>query len=204
MPVKQKEIYALVAPDPESAARAPHLEAFRAKGFEVLFWTDPIDEFVLQRFTSFEERPIRRIDRGDAPLLEEGEKAERAARSMELAPLFEAIRKELAGDVAEVRASSRLTESPVCLVAGEHALSPQLVRALRDAGQAVPEEKRVLELNPTHPLTARLAELLEKDPGRFAGEVQLLLDLARVAEGSPPADPARFARRVSELLAGGS
>ena len=200
MPVKQKEIYALVATDAESAARSPHLEAFRAKGFEVLFWTDPVDEFVLQRFREFEGRPIRRVDQGEVELLEEGEKTERAARAKELAPLFEAVRKELAESISDVRPSSRLTESPACLVASENALSPQLARVLRDAGQPVPEEKRVLELNPTHPLVTRLSELLERDPARFAEDAQLVLDLARVAEGAPPADPAAFARRVGDLV----
>ncbi|MEW6072722.1 MAG: molecular chaperone HtpG [Planctomycetota bacterium] len=204
MPVKQKEIYVLLAPALETARRSPHLEAYRARGYEVLFLTDPVDEFVLQRLTEYGGRRIRQIDKGEADLDAEGEEAKRAARATELAPLFESIRKELADHVESVRSSARLTESPACLVSGEHDLSPQMRRLLSEGGRDLPAPKRILELNVAHPLVERLRALNENDAdhARFADCCELLLGQALVAEGSPPPNPARFARLVVALLAG--
>jgi molecular chaperone HtpG len=202
MPVKQEEIYVLLAPDLASARRSPHLERFAEKGFEVLFLTDPVDEFVLQRFTEFGERKLRRIDRGELDLEEEEEKEEREAKEKELAPLLEAVRKELAEGVEEVRFSNRLTDSPACLVASEGELTPQMRRMLREQGQDVPEPKRVLELNACHPVVSRLEELSgdDADHARFAETCELLLGTALVTEGASPPDPTRYAKLVTDLL----
>ena len=200
MPVAQKELYVLLAPDLETARRSPHLEAASARGREVIFLTDPVDEFVLQRLTEFQERPLKRIDRGEVDFEDEDEKEEREAKEKELEPVLEAVRKELAENVSDVRFSSRLTDSPACLVGEEHDLSPQMRRILEETGQAVPETKRALELNASHPLTARLSELVDADYGRFGEACELVLGLALVAEGAAPKDPARFTRLVSDLL----
>ena len=202
MPVKQEDIYVLVAPDLESARRSPHLEALRAKGYEVLFLTDPVDDFVLERLSEFQDHKLRRIDRGDLDLDEEGEKEEREAREKELEPVLEALRKELSENVSDVRFSHRLTDSPACLVAGEFDPSPELRRMMRASGQDVPDPKRVLELNPNHPLVAKLDTLRadEDQFGRFGSFAELLFELARVAEGNAPSDPEKFGQAVSELM----
>ncbi|HED66688.1 MAG TPA: molecular chaperone HtpG, partial [Planctomycetes bacterium] len=202
MPVKQKEIYVLVADDLAHAKRSPHLEALRAKGFEVLLLTDPVDEFWLQRLTSFADHPIRRVDRGEVDLEDEADKEKRTEKEKEYESLLEAIRKELSEHVETVRFTGRLQQSPACLVDPENALPPQLRRMLREQGQSVPEDKRILELNPSHPLVKRLADLAadEAHYDRFAEACELLLGTALVTEGATPPDPARYGELVSKLL----
>ncbi len=202
MPVKQKEIYVLPATDKAAAERSPHLEAFRAKGFEVLFLTDPVDEFVLQRLTEFESRPIRSIDKGEVDLDDGEDDEDRTEREEELKPLLELVRKELAEEVEEVRLSTRLTDSPAVLVSKASSFSPQVERMLRESGQPIPEQKRTLELNPGHPLIERLRDLAAENEifDRFGDYCALLHGQALIAEGSPLPDPARFAKLVTELM----
>ena len=197
MPVSQKEIYVLVAPDVEAAKRSPHLEALAAKGREVLFLTDHVDEFVLQRLTEFDGKTLRRVDQGEVDLEDEAEKAERGEKEKALEPVLGQVKETLGEGIEDVRFSQRLTDSPACLVDAENDLSPQLRRMMEEQGQAVPARKRVLELNATHPMVAKLSENAEGEG--FEDACQLLLGLAHVAEGSTPPDPARFARVVGEL-----
>ncbi len=204
MPVKQKEIHVLCANDLEAARRSPHLEAFRAQGYDVLLFGEPVDEFVLQRLTEFGGRKLRRIERGDVEL-DEADAGERREKEKAFAKVLEAVRKELSEKVEDVRFSRRLTESPACLVAGEHDLPPQMRRMMRELGQSPPNEKRVLELNATHPLVERL-HALSLEPGdveRFGATCEVLHGLALVSAGEAPSDPARFARLVAEALARG-
>ena len=202
MPVKQREIYVLVATDVATAQRSPHLEVFRAKGYEVLFLTEPVDEFVLQRLTEFGGKKLRRIDQGVVDVEEAQEKEQREEREKDLQPLLESVRKHLAERVESVRFSSRLKDSAACLVGGEHGLSPLMERYLRDTGQPVPPQRRVLELNAAHPLIARLEALSRSDADfqRFGDFCELLHGQALLAEGSPLPDPARFSRLVTELM----
>ena len=202
MPVKQKEIYVLLAADLAGARRSPHLEAVTARGFEVLFLTDPVDEFVLQRLDQFEGKTLRRIDRGELDLSDEEEKESREEKEKELEPVLEAVRKELSERVEDVRFSSRLTDSPACLVSGEGELAPQMRRMLLESGQEVPESKRVLELNASHPLVERLRSLSgsDDDYAEFADACELLLGTALVTEGATPPDPTRYAKLVTDLM----
>ncbi len=202
MPVKQTEIYVLLAPELETARRSPHLETFTSKGYEVLFLTDPVDEFVLQRLGELDGRKIRQIDKGEVDIDDEGEKEEREAREKDLEPLLEAVRKELADHVEAVRFSSRLTESPACLVAGEHDPGPALRRMMQEAGHEAPPAKRILELNAGHPLVETLQALSGDDAkyARFGEYCELVLGQALVAEGSAPPDPARFTKLVAGLM----
>ena len=110
------------------------------------------------------------------------------------------MRKELSEQVEEVRFSKRLTDSPACLVAAENALPQHLVRMMRDQGQEVPEPKRVLELNATHPLIERMGGQLEGQFAKFSNSCELLFGLAQLAEGAPPSDPTKFSRLVSEMM----
>lgn len=204
MPEDQEHIYVLLAQDLETARRSPHLEKLAAKGWEVLLMVDPVDDFVLQRLTKFNEHEIKRVERGEIDLEEEGEKQDREAKEKQFEPVLERIKKELEEDVSDVRFSSRLTESPACLVAGEHDMAPQMRRMLKESGQEVPESKPSLELNPAHPLVARMQALSEAK-GDAAGEefsasCELLLGAAHVNEGEAPPNPARFSKLLTELM----
>lgn len=204
MPVKQKEIYYLSGDDKQALESSPHLEAAKRKGYEVLFLTDRVDEFAFQKLTEYDERPIKPLDRGDAIIEDDEEKEAREAKQEEFKPLLEAMASELEDEVSEVRLSSRLSDSPVVLVAPENQMSPNLARILKEAKQAVPDSKRAMELNPEHPLVARMSELFaeEKDSERFADYCDLLYGQALLREGSPLPHPDHFARLVSKLMAG--
>ena len=198
----QEAIYVLSAPDLAAAKRSAHLEAFGAKGYEVLFLTDQVDEFAFQRLQTFEELPFRAIDKGDVDLGDDEAKKAREEREKQDAPLLEAIKEALDEHVDAVRFSSRLTDSPAVLVTPEHGLAPHVERLMRDSGQAfgMGATKRTLELNPDHPLTAKLSELREAEPERFRETCELLHGQACLAEGSPLPDPARFAKLLTERL----
>lgn len=204
-PVAQSSIFVLVAPDRETAERSPHLEAYLARGFEVLFLTSPVDEFVLQRFTEFDGVKLVRIDQGEFELDDDTEgKADREAKEAQFEALPESVRKQLAEVIEDVRFTSRLTESPACLVDAPNSLSPQLRRMLEDSGQEVPPEKRILELNAAHPLVAKLEELSGEaaDHERFDDYCSLLLGQAELGAGLQLSDPTRFAKLVNELMLG--
>jgi molecular chaperone HtpG len=206
MPATQAEIYVVLASDRAAAERSPHMEALRKKGCEALFLVDPVDEFVVQKLERFQEKPLRRVDRGEVELDDDSERAERARKEKDLEALLESVRKELHEHVESVRFTSRLTESPACLVAGEHDPSPQMEKLMRAMGREVPQHKRVLELNASHALVATLKEWSETpaEARRFGEACEVLLGQALIAEGSPPVDPARFAKLLGELLLRGA
>jgi molecular chaperone HtpG len=188
------------------AERSPHLEAFRARGYEVLFFLDPIDELWLRLPREFEGKPLTSVAKGAVDLgTEDEKKQEETAReeaSERLKDLLLALRAKLQDDVKDVRLSGRLTSSPACLVGEAGDLSPQLEELLRRSGQEVPKVKRVLELNPTHPLVTRLQAFHAAHPAdeRFTRYAELLYGQAILAEGGTLPDPAGFSRRLAELL----
>lgn len=198
----QEAIYVLSAPDIESARRSPHLEAFAKRGIEVLLLTDHVDEFVLQRLTEFEGKPLRSIAKGESDLDTDEEKQEREKAAEEHAELLKAIQEQLTEHVSEVRFTGRLEDSPALLVSSEHDLAPHVKRAMEAAGQPTMGlgAQRTLELNPQHALVGKLEGLLADDPKRFGDYCQLLLAQAFLAEGSPVPDPAKFGRLVTELM----
>ncbi len=202
MPVAQKEIYTLVGPGRATVERSPHLEALRAKGAEVLFLVDPVDEWMLARLREFEGHPLRAIEKGDLDLAGADEKRSREDKGKEYAELLGAVQQALDADVREVRFSTRLKESAAVLVGDEHAPSAHMERLLRHGGHALPARKRVLELNPDHPLLGGLKRLYDADSRspRIGEYAVLLFGQALLAEGSPLPDPARFARLVTELM----
>jgi molecular chaperone HtpG len=198
----QEAVHVLVGDDPEMLARSPQLEGFRARGVEVLLLSDQIDAFWPERLGSFEGKPIRSVTQGAVDLSKlaggAGAGEEEAADLSRLVPLLKDALKE---HVSEVRATDRLVDSAAVLAAPEHGPDLQLQRLLRRAGRSFGAAPPVLEVNPRHPLLRRLA-----GPG-VAGEelaetAGLLLDLARIQDGDGPRDPAGFARRVAEALAG--
>jgi molecular chaperone HtpG len=197
----QEKIYYITADSFAAAQHSPHLEIFRKKGIEVLLLSDRVDEWLLGSLTEFEGKPLQSVAKGDLDLgkledeaeKEQQKKVEDAAKS-----LIEKIQTSLGDKVKEVRVTHRLTDSPACLVAGEHDLSGNLERLLKAAGQKTPESKPVLEINPSH----RLLELLKVEEGaRFDDLAHVLFDQALLAEGGQLEDPASFVKRMNSLLA---
>ncbi len=197
----QKDIYYILSEREEDARRAPQLEAARKHGCDVLLWCDPVDEYLTESMREFEGKKFVDIAKGEVKFGSEAEqKAEKEASDKaaeELKGFIAAVKKELDAKVSDVRISTRLTDSPFCLVAQEHAMSASMVRMMRAMHQEVPDEKRILEINPTHPLVKKLASLEGKD---LTDAVTLAYDTALVAEGSPIADGARFAALISQLM----
>ena len=197
----QKDIYYLVAEREEDARRAPQLEAARKHGCDVLLFCDPVDEFLSESLREFDGRKFVDVAKGDVSFGSEAEqKAEKDANekaAKELKPFLDAVKKELESKVGDVRLSTRLTDSPCCLVAKENALPPSMVRMMRAMKNEVPEEKRILELNAEHPLVKKVAGL---KGGELSDAVALLYDAALIAEGSPVADGARFTKLLADLM----
>jgi len=207
MPEDQEVFYYLVGGSLDALRRSPQLEAFRAKGVEVLLFTDPVDEvWLAQAPPEYLGKSWKNVGQGAVDLeergSEDGEAEDRGGEEGAFEGLLACLRAAIQDHVKEVRLSSRLTESPACLVMDEGDLSPQLAQMLRQAGQEVPVVKPILELNPSHPLLVRLRERYEAngtDP-RLRDYATLLLGHAQLAEGGLPDDPVAFTERLSELM----
>jgi molecular chaperone HtpG len=202
----QPAIYYLTAVSREMAERSPHLEAFRARGYEVLFFLDPIDELWLRMRREFEGKTLTSVAQGTPELGSEEDKTKDESAREETHERFKdlllALRAALQDDIKDVRLSERLTASPACLVGEAGDLSPHLQELLRRSGREVPKAKRVLELNPSHPLVTRLQTFHAAHPAdeRFKRYAELLHGQAILAEGGTLPDPAAFSRRLAELL----
>jgi molecular chaperone HtpG len=197
----QDKIYYIAAESFAAAKNSPHLEVFRKKGLEVLLLTDRVDEWLMSHLTEFEGKPLQSVAKGALDLdkiASEEEKQEQKQAEDQFRDLLARVKEVLGDKVKDVRISSRLTDSPACLVVDEYALSTHLERLLRDAGQSVPASKPYLELNPTHSLIARLKD--EPDAGRFGDWTHLLFEQAVLAEGGQLEDPASFVKRLNGLL----
>jgi len=198
----QESIYYITADTFSAAQHSPHLEIFRKKGIEVLLMSDKVDEWLLGSLTEFEGKKLQSIAKGDLDLGKLEDESEKEAQKKvedEAKELIERIKNTLGDTVKEVRVTHRLTDSPACLVAGEHDLSGNLARILKAAGQKTPENKPILEVNPTHRLVERLKS--ESDETRFADYAHVLFDQALLAEGGQLEDPASFVRRMNGLIA---
>jgi molecular chaperone HtpG len=200
MPAEQKEILYLIGETRELLEHSPYVEAFRAKNQDVLFLTDPVDEFLVPRLGEYKGKRLKAVDRDDL-----ADKAE--AESTEAQAKFRGVLEFLKGrlpEVSDVRLSSRLRQSAACLVADKAAASAHLERLMQKWGRGgdVPPSKRILELNGEHPAVLALRKLHEKDPqdARVESYARLLYDQAVIAEGSKVKDPAAFAARINELL----
>ncbi|MDA0989429.1 MAG: molecular chaperone HtpG [Verrucomicrobia bacterium] len=206
MPQDQKAIYYLTADNLEAGRHAPHLEAFKAKGFEVLLLVDPVDEWISEQLREFDGTPMQAIDRGEIDLGDssEAESEKDEKQDGELAELLARIQKRLDAHIKEARLSKRLTESSCCLVTDEHAMTPTMERLMRAMNQPVPETKRILEINADHPVVQQLNALFKQDASQDKVDdyVDLLYGQALLMEGSPVSDPRRFASLVSNLMVG--
>jgi len=198
---EQKDIYYLLAEREDDARRAPQLESARKHGCDVLLFCDPVDDYLAESLYEFEGKKFVDIARGDVKFGSEAEQkaeaAEQEKAAADLKPFLETVKKELEKQVSDVRVSTRLTDSPCCLVAQQNAIPASMVRMMRAMKQEVPEDKRILELNAAHPLIAKVRTL---EGEALSDAVSMLYDSALIAEGSPIADGARFARKLAELM----
>ncbi len=202
MPEGQDKIYYLSAESLAAAKGSPHLEGFRKRGFEVLLLSDRIDEWVVAHLTQFQDKKLESVARASKDIESKIETADKARHESEYAETLKRLGEVLQGRIEAARLSVRLTESPVCLVAGEQALSRRLEEILRKAGEAVPGSLPVLELNPDHALVQRLRDTA--DDAGFADLAELLLGQAVLAEGGQLSDPAGFVQRLNRLLLEGA
>lgn len=204
MPEGQKDIYYIAGEKRDILENSPHIEKFKAKDYEVLFFTDPIDEFVTNNLTEYEKKELKSIGKGEIDLGEdEAVKKEKEEDTKKYKSLLDTMKDHLAEDIKEVRVSSRLTSSAVCLVSDEHGMTPNMEKMFRSMNQEVPKSKRVLEINPKHPLYESLNAIFEKnkDDARLKDYSELLYDQALIAEGAMPKDPVKFARKMADLMA---
>jgi molecular chaperone HtpG len=202
----QPAIYYLTAASREAAERSPHLEAVRARGYEVLFFLDPIDELWLRMRREFEGKPLASVSQGGVDLGSGADGTKEGSVPEEIGERFKALllalRVALQDEIKDVRLSARLTSSPACLVGEPGDLSAHIEDLLRRSGRDVPQAKRVLEVNPSHPLLMRLVAFhaAHPDDERFRCYAELLHGQAILAEGGTLSDPAAFSRRLAELL----
>ncbi|MGL4668723.1 MAG: molecular chaperone HtpG [Saezia sp.] len=200
----QKAIYYVTADTLSAAKNSPQLEAFNAKGIEVLLFTDRVDEWVLGFMHEFDGKPLQSVAKGAADLGDlqtEEEKKQVEEASTEFKPVLDHLKEILKDQVSEVCVTSRLVSSAACVVVAEGALSSHLVRMLEQAGQPVPKSLPVLEVNPQHQLLKRLAKLeSEKADEAFEDYAHVILDQAILAEGGALEDPAGYVQRVNKLL----
>lgn len=197
----QEKIYYITADSFATARHSPHLQIFRRKGIEVLLLSDRVDEWLASHLNEFDGKQLVSIAKGELELdklVDEEDKAAAKQTEGEYADVIKRMQEQLVDRVKEVRVSQRLTDSPSCVVADEHDMAAHLQRMLRQAGQAIPESKPILEINPSHALVMRLKE--ETDDQRFTDWSNILLDQALLSEGGQLDDPVSFVNRLNELL----
>ena len=195
----QDKIYYVTGESFNAAKNSPHLEIFRKKGVEVLLLSDRVDEWMLSFMTEFDGKPLASVAKGGldlGSLSDEKEKQEHEETEKQFKDLVERMKKTLEDKVKDVRVTFRLTDSPACLIADENELSGNLLRMLKAAGQNAPDMKPILEINPEHPLLAKL----KNDEAQFDDWTHLLFDQALLAEGGQLNDPASFVKRMNQLL----
>ncbi len=201
MKPEQDKVYYVAAENYHMAANSPHLEIFRKKGLEVILLHDRIDEWLVSHLAEFDGKQFQDVAKGEldlGDLQDTEEKQHQEETEKEFKGLVEKISKLLEENVEEVRMTHRLTESPACLVVSEDDMGMQMRRVLESAGQAVPENKRIFELNPDHPLVQKLND--ESDSDRFNDLARVLYDQAQLAEGSQLNEPATYVTRLNKLL----
>ena len=198
----QTQIFYATGDSREQLEKSPHLEAFKAKGIEVLLLTDPIDEMWIGSITDFEGKPLQSVAKGEVDLSGEADKEEDNKKDEEFSDLLTWMTGVLVDDVSAVRLSSRLTDSAACIVGEAQSLSPALERMYRDSGIPMPDSKRILELNPDHALTAGLQKAFADrgDDTALRQSAELLYGAALLAEGGTPKQPAAFSKTLADLL----
>ena len=205
---EQKNIYFLTGDSRSTIENSPHLEVFKKKDVEVLFMTEPVDEFILPGFGEYSDKSLKSIAQGDIDLGTEEEKKIAEEQKKEVTGkyknLIKKIEESLKDDVKEVRLSDRLTDSPSCLVTDEGDINPQMERIFAAMNQPVPEVKRILEINPDHPVIEKMNQIFETDKkdSRVTDFSELLHNQALLTEGVAVKDPVRFSKLISDLMIG--
>lgn len=197
----QDKIYYIAAENFNTAKNSPHLEVFRKKGIEVILMSDRVDEWLMSHLHDFDGKSLQDVVKGELDLgsldsEEEKQAQEKVAEAMK--PLVERVTTALKEQVAEVRITHRLTDSPACVVVGEHDMGAQMRRIMEAAGQKLPETKPIFEINPDHPLVQKLDA--EQNGARFDDLAHILFDQAHLAEGGQLVDPAAYVQRLNKLL----
>jgi molecular chaperone HtpG len=196
----QEAIYVVTADSLAAAKSSPQLEIFRKKGIEVLLLTDRVDEWMLAHLYEFDGKPLQSVAKGGVDLgklQDEDEKKQAEAAAEAFKPVLDKLKEALKDRAKDVRTTTRLVDSPACIVVDEGDMSSHLARLLKQAGQSAPASKPILEVNPEHPLVKRL----DGDEARFDDLAHILFDQALLAEGGQLEDPASYVRRVNTLLA---
>ena len=202
----QDAIYFLAGSSKDAVAQSPLLEAFVQKGYEVLLFSDAVDELWLERAPSFRDKPLKSVGRGEIKLGSEDDRKKESAtleeKQKEYSDLLGCLRVHLQDEIKEVRLSGRLTSSPVCLVGDEHDVSPRIQKLLAQMGQKPQKVKRILELNPGHPLIPKLQAIFRenKADARLKLYADLLLGQAHLAESGELPDPSAFSKVLTEIM----
>ena len=195
----QDAIYYITAETLAAAKNSPQLEIFRKKGIEVLLMADRVDEWALNYLHDFDGTPLQSVAKGGVDLgklQDEDEKKAAEEAQTQFKPMLDRLKEALKDKAADVRATTRLVDSPACLVVPDGDMSTQLARMLKQAGQPVPESKPILEVNAQHPLVQKLESTSD-----FDDLAHILFDQALLAEGGLPDDPAAYVRRVNQMIA---
>ena len=205
MKVGQDKLFYITADSYAAAKNSPHLEIFRDKGIEVLLMHDRVDEWMMSYLNEYDGKSFVSIAKGDLDLSAiDGEeesaedKAQKEKKAADVAPTIERIKGVLSESTSDVRASTRLTSSPACVVMGEHDMALHMQQLLKQAGHELPNTKPILEVNPTHPILDLMDS--EQDDDRFSDWAHLLLDQALLADGGQLEDSAGFVRRMNEMF----
>lgn len=195
-----QDIYYILGTSRDEIMKSPYLEAFNEKGYEVLIMLDEVDDFVMSGLQEYKGKKIKSVIKGDIKLEKSDDKENEAKKKFSV--LLELIKNQLKDDVKDVRLSGRLKDTACCLVADEGGMDPQVEKLLRSMGQKVPENKRILEINPSHPIFEAMNKIFEKDQKSAALDeyIKLLYDQALLLEGSKPKDPAAFASAITRLM----
>ncbi len=197
----QEHLYYMTGDSRAAVEHSPHMEALRAKGYEVLILTDPIDEMWVDSVPAFDGRPFQSVAKGQVDLETDEEKSANEAKAAEFSDLLTWMQAQLEENVKEVRLSSRLTTSPACVVGDAHDITPTLEKMYKAMGQELPKIKRILELNPAHPLVEGLHKAFAGgERESLADTAELIHGLALLAEGGELADPSRFVKLVADRV----
>ncbi|MGI2096810.1 molecular chaperone HtpG [Shewanella glacialipiscicola] len=197
----QTKIYYIVADSHEAAANSPHLELLRKKDIEVLLMSERIDEWLINHLAEYKDKQLHSVTRGDLELGELEDASEKEAQEkleQESVALIERIKAALGSIVADVKVTSRLTDTPACVVAGDGEMSTQMIKLMQAAGQSVPEVKPTFEINPAHPLVSRLNDI--QDEAAFTDWSNLLLQQAQLSEKGSLVDPSTFIKLMNRML----
>jgi len=197
----QKAIYFVSADSYSTAKNSPHLEIFKKKGIEVLLLSDPVDEWLTSHVTEFDGKPLQSVNKGELDLgdiQDEAEKKEDDKKNKDYDKLAKRIKDVLEEKVKEVRATSRLTTSPACLVIDENDMGRHMEQILKASGQSLPDSKPILEINPDHPIVKKIDNEANED--LFADWSHIIFDQALLSEGGQLDDPATFVHKLNTLI----